>query len=649
MAEHQELVAEMPAVARLGIPDRLRHARERRAQQLRSWAQAEREAPGAERKRRRRRRKSGGAQGKRVTFPENVRLLEAAARHDAEEVRQFLASGISPDLCNEDGLTALHQSCIDDCGPVVTALVDAGADVNAVDSELWTPLHAAATCGHLGLVQLLIQRGADLLALNSDGNMPYDLCEDEATLDCLESAMAAQGITQEKIEEARAAPERGMLAEIRRLLDAGEDLDAPRGHGATLLHVAAANGYMEAAELLLEHRAGIAVRDWDGWEPLHAAACWGQLPILELLVAHGADLNSKSELDETPLDVCGDERTRSKLLELKHKRAAVMKSQEKHKSLLQRRASSAGSRGKVVRRASLSERCSLYRREHEREALVWQRRRGSPEVIPDGNGSGWDPPGIPPVPLPPLHSSQQHPMGSDPEQPNGVPSPPHTLADLKRLRAASKGQRLERERRDAERECRDLEWERRDLERERRDPERERRDPERECRDLEWDRRDLERGRQDPERERRDLERERRDLERECQDPEWEHRDPERERRDPERERRDPERECRDLERERRDQEQERRDPERDLRDLERDHWDPEQDHWDPEWKHQDLERDHWDPERDHQDPERDHRDPEQERRDPERDRWDPEPPLLKLTAPLEEAPGGKRRCCRVM
>lgn len=35
--------------------------------------------------------------------------------------------------------------------------------------------------------------GADLLAVNTDGNMPYDLCEDEQTLDCLETAMANRG------------------------------------------------------------------------------------------------------------------------------------------------------------------------------------------------------------------------------------------------------------------------------------------------------------------------------------------------------------------------------------------------------------------------------------------------------------------------
>lgn len=34
---------------------------------------------------------------------------------------------------------------------------------------------------------------ADLLAVNSDGNMPYDLCEDDPTLDIIETAMANRG------------------------------------------------------------------------------------------------------------------------------------------------------------------------------------------------------------------------------------------------------------------------------------------------------------------------------------------------------------------------------------------------------------------------------------------------------------------------
>ncbi len=38
-------------------------------------------------------------------------------------------------------------------------LVEFGANVNAADSEQWTPLHAAATCGHLHLVKFLIGTG----------------------------------------------------------------------------------------------------------------------------------------------------------------------------------------------------------------------------------------------------------------------------------------------------------------------------------------------------------------------------------------------------------------------------------------------------------------------------------------------------------
>ena len=35
--------------------------------------------------------------------------------------------------------------------------------------------------------------GADLLAINADGNMPYDLCEDIKTLEYIETEMSRQG------------------------------------------------------------------------------------------------------------------------------------------------------------------------------------------------------------------------------------------------------------------------------------------------------------------------------------------------------------------------------------------------------------------------------------------------------------------------
>ncbi|XP_076124251.1 protein phosphatase 1 regulatory inhibitor subunit 16B isoform X1 [Alosa pseudoharengus] len=397
MANHLELLNELQQLDKVPSLERLRAAQKRRAQQLKRWAAYEKEMQSKKRKADKQRRAGGlhalhAESRKRVSFSASVALLEASARNDPDEVRYLLKNNVSPDLCNEDGLTALHQCCIDNYEEMVKILLDRGANVNAQDNELWTPLHAAATCGHAGLVKILIQHGADLLAVNSDGNMPYDLCEDDPTLDIIETAMANRGITQEMINETRASVERRMLGDIQSLLRDGEDVNQHDSQGATLLHIAAANGYVQAAELLLEGSARTDQRDSDGWQPLHAAACWGQvrrpdthhvdgltiplnmawMQVAELLVSHGASLNARTYLDETPIDLCEDEEFRAVLLDLKHKHDIIMKSQLKHKTSLCRRTSSAGSRGKVVRRASLSDRHNLCRKEYETEAIVWR-------------------------------------------------------------------------------------------------------------------------------------------------------------------------------------------------------------------------------------------------------------------------------------
>ena len=222
----------------------------------------------------------------KVHFVPSVMLLEAAARNDIEEVRRLLMLSVSPDSTNEDGLTALHQCCIDDSEDMMKLLIDFGANVNARDTEQWSPLHAAATCGHLHLVKYLIAKGADLLAVNADGNMPYDICEDESTLDFIESEMAKRGITQEMIDETRAITENQMLSDLKILAESSrpdslEFKDAISG--ATPLHIAAANGYLSVVDFLLDHHVSTDALDNDEWQAVHAAACWGHVSFTTLI------------------------------------------------------------------------------------------------------------------------------------------------------------------------------------------------------------------------------------------------------------------------------------------------------------------------------------------------------------------------------
>merc|ERR1712165_680330 len=245
-------------------------------------------------------------------------LLEAAARNDIEEVRRLLSLGVSPDSTNEDGLTALHQCCIDDSEEMMKVLVEFGANVNAADTEKWTPLHAAATCGHLHLVKFLIDAGAELLSVNADGNMPYDLCEDDTTLSYIENEMARRGVTQELIDDTRSQTERQMLNDSQLLQMDGGDLDFKDPvSGASPLHIASANGYLSVVEFLLDHHVSTEVVDDDLWQPIHAASCWGHLEIVESLAQNGGNINARTRNGETPFDICEDPDIKERLLELK--------------------------------------------------------------------------------------------------------------------------------------------------------------------------------------------------------------------------------------------------------------------------------------------------------------------------------------------
>jgi protein phosphatase 1 regulatory subunit 16A len=146
-----------------------------------------------------------------------------------------------------------------------------------------------ATCGHLQICRILVSNGAELLALNADGNMPYDICDDEVTLDYIETQMDRIGITQEMIDKTRSQIENQMLMDLEILVrkrpptslrSIDDILSYRNADGVTPLHIASANGYQTVVEYLLKQHVSINLQDGDGWTPIHAAAFWCQQAVL---------------------------------------------------------------------------------------------------------------------------------------------------------------------------------------------------------------------------------------------------------------------------------------------------------------------------------------------------------------------------------
>ncbi|MDX6564365.1 MAG: uncharacterized protein QOE10_27, partial [Gaiellales bacterium] len=117
--------------------------------------------------------------------------------------------------------------------------VESGGDADG------TPLCAAASWGHRGVVRSLLAAGADPNMPESDGFTPL--------------IWAARGGWYECAVD---------------LLDAGADPNQAERGGRTPLHLAAQEGWLRLVRLLLERGADPRIADEDGRTPWAAANAW---------------------------------------------------------------------------------------------------------------------------------------------------------------------------------------------------------------------------------------------------------------------------------------------------------------------------------------------------------------------------------------
>jgi tankyrase len=128
----------------------------------------------------------------------------------------------------------------------------------------YTPVVAAATGGDLAAVQEAVQKDPTLIT---------DKEWDNATL--LHDAVG-----------------HNQLDVAKYLLDKGADVNAVTTDGLTPLHMAAQNGNIEMTKLLLQRRAKVNALDAKGWTPLERAQKWGHQDEAEFLRQNGGNVGT---------------------------------------------------------------------------------------------------------------------------------------------------------------------------------------------------------------------------------------------------------------------------------------------------------------------------------------------------------------------
>lgn len=104
-----------------------------------------------------------------------------------------------------------------------------------------------------------------------------------------------------QIDELNKAVDSNAPNKVKELLDSNADVNARNVLGMAPLHIAAQNGYIEMADLLVSHGAEINMRTPDDETPLYIAARKNYTALAEFLLAEGADPNTATAKGMVPI------------------------------------------------------------------------------------------------------------------------------------------------------------------------------------------------------------------------------------------------------------------------------------------------------------------------------------------------------------
>jgi ankyrin repeat protein len=255
------------------------------------------------------------------------------------------------------GLTALEFAARQGCADCIPVLVEAGADVNAVDLDGISPLLSAMINGHYDAAEVLLEKGANPNIADATGRTPlYSAVDDHtmpasnrpspkeidnetSSLDLVKALLAKGADVNAQLKKQQPyrtkldrgddtmlttgttplvrAAKAGDVAVMKLLLAKGADAKLVTRNGVNPLMAAAGLGTkeedttgrrktqtdaIEAIKLCLEAGVDVNAADSRGQTALHGAAFQGFDDVVKFLAEHGAKLDAQDKQGKTPLD-----------------------------------------------------------------------------------------------------------------------------------------------------------------------------------------------------------------------------------------------------------------------------------------------------------------------------------------------------------
>ncbi|XP_053367257.1 ankyrin-3 isoform X1 [Clarias gariepinus] len=259
----------------------------------------------------------------------NASYLRAARAGNLEKALDYLKSGVEINICNQNGLNALHLASKEGHVEMVAQLIKLGATVDAATKKGNTALHIASLAGQTDVVRELVNNGANVNAQSQNGFTPLYMAAQENHLDVvrflLDNSSSQSIATEDGFTPLAVALQQGHDQVVSLLLEN----DTKGKVRLPALHIAARKDDTKAAALLLQndHNADVESKMMvnrtteSGFTPLHIAAHYGNINVATLLLNRGAAVDFRARNDITPLHVAS-KRGNSNMVKLLLERGA---------------------------------------------------------------------------------------------------------------------------------------------------------------------------------------------------------------------------------------------------------------------------------------------------------------------------------------